>query len=156
MEDLTKPAAYDLNLLQYKDQVRISHQQNQAFIFDPIRKKQVVLTPEEFVRQLCIIFLQKDLGIGPGRIVVEKQIQNYQDSRFDLAVIGKDGNPSLLIECKSFYVSLDEHTLFQVAKYNQVLQASTLMITNGIVGYGWIPKFPINWLDHQSFLNSDY
>lgn len=153
---ITPNPPFSLDLLSYRHDVRISHPNGQAHIFDPIRKKHVVLTPEEFVRQLCVRFLLDTLKVGQGRIAIERQIPNYQENRFDIAVLTPNGQSSLLIECKSFKVALSRDTTMQIAKYNQTLQATTLLITNGMEALAWQNTLPLSWLQKDAFLAGVY
>jgi len=124
-------ATLDINLLQYADQLSLKTIESNTYAFDPCRKKFVRLEPEEFVRQLVITYLHQRQTVGYGRILVEKQMPNYQFNRFDLGVMKTNGSFSLLVECKSFKSKLTKNTLVQVAKYNQTLAAEYVMVTNG-------------------------
>lgn len=101
-------------------------------IFDVIRKKFIVLTPEEWVRQHVVIYLQKYHSYPRGLISVESGLKyNKLAKRTDILVYDHTGAPFLLVECKSFEIRLTEKTVQQAATYNKVLQAPYLMVTNG-------------------------
>ena len=105
-------------------------------IFDVIRKKFVVLQPEEWVRQHCIHFLLKEKNYPRSLINVEKELKvNNLRKRYDIVVYRSDGSILLIVECKSFKVRIDQSTFDQIAKYNLTLNASFLMVTNGINHY---------------------
>lgn len=131
--------------------------ENKRMIFDPIRKKFVVLTPEEWVRQHVVQdLLQK--GISKTRISVEKQFDVMgQKKRFDVMVVGKNASIAMLVECKAPEVALSQNTFDQIARYQLALHADVLMLTNGLQhvycqidhaseSYQFIPEFPLNVL----------
>ena len=131
--------------------------ENKRFIFDPIRKKFVVLTPEEWVRQHVIQdLLQK--GISKTRISVEKQFAIMgQKKRFDIVIAGRNATIALLVECKAPEVAISQETFDQIARYQLALHADILMLTNGLQhiycqidsvseSYQFLPEFPINAL----------
>ncbi len=110
--------------------------ENITFIFDPIRKKWLVLTPEERVRQHCIQFLLKIKNVPLGFIQVEKKLNvNNTKKRYDLVVFKPDRSISLLVECKSPKVKITQKTFDQIARYNTVLKSDYLMLTNGLIHF---------------------
>ncbi|MBT4709285.1 MAG: type I restriction enzyme HsdR N-terminal domain-containing protein [Flavobacteriaceae bacterium] len=105
---------------------------NKPHIFDILRKKLILLTPEEWVRQHVIIFLISQ-NIPKNHIAVEKKIIiNKMTKRFDLVVHDRNGNILLLVECKSPNVKIDQKVFDQTSIYNQYLKSKFLMITNGL------------------------
>lgn len=109
---------------------------NRQEIFDPIRRKYVTLTPEEWVRQHLIAYLTKIKGYPVSMIGVEKQLLlNKLPKRFDLVLFGRNANPLLLVECKAPGVAISEKTFDQAARYNILLQAEYFLITNGLEHY---------------------
>jgi len=105
-------------------------------IFDVIRKKFVVLQPEEWVRQHCLHFLIEDKKYPKSLINVEKELKvNNLRKRYDIVVYRPDGSILLIVECKSYKVKIDQSTFDQIAKYNLTLNAAFLMVTNGINHY---------------------
>ena len=102
-------------------------------IYDDFRKKFVVLTPEEWVRQHFAHFLTETLGYPKGRLKMEYEI-NYHGrvKRPDIGVIDRDGRPFLLVECKAPSVSLTEAVLLQVATYFSIEGGHYLAMTNGL------------------------
>lgn len=105
-------------------------------IYDIIRKKWIFLTPEEWVRQHTVHFLIEEKGFPSSLIAVEKNLKvNQLNKRFDAVVFHSNGSPLLLIECKAPEVNLTEETLQQALRYNSVLQAPFIILTNGLNTY---------------------
>ncbi|MEQ9423906.1 MAG: type I restriction enzyme HsdR N-terminal domain-containing protein [Cyclobacteriaceae bacterium] len=105
-------------------------------IWDDIRKKYLVLTPEELVRQSLINHLIKDLNYPKSLISVEKGVRlGKKINRSDIHVLSKEGKCFLLIECKSFKEKIDVNTMHQVAKYNATLKADFIAVSNGLNTY---------------------
>lgn len=112
--------------------MKLRRQDTQTQVFDPIRKAWFVLSPEEFVRQHLLHYLCESKQVAPGMISVEKQLElNGQLKRYDIVVYKKQ-LPVLLVECKAPYIALEEQTAEQALRYNLILQAPYLMISNGI------------------------
>ena len=105
-------------------------------IFDEIRKKFILLTPEEWVRQHVIHFLLLDKNYPKSYINVEKLIKiNDLSKRYDGVVFQPNGEIFLLIECKAPEVPISQQTFDQIARYNFTLKAEYLMVTNGLNHY---------------------
>jgi len=112
---------------------KLSKLDQTEFIFDPIRKKNIVLTPEEWVRQHVIAFLVQTQKYPMSLIAVERMISfNQLKKRFDVLVYNKSGKPEILIECKAPKVKLSSETLFQIATYNMVYKVPYLFVSNGL------------------------
>jgi len=110
--------------------------ENKRYIFDPVRKKWLVLTPEEWVRQHCIQFLLKIKNVPIGLIQIEKKLSvNNTEKRYDLVVFKPDQSIYVLIECKSPSVKLTQQTFDQISRYNSVLKSNYLMLTNGFTHF---------------------
>lgn len=102
-------------------------------VFDPVRKRFVRLTKEEAVRQNVIAFLTEKKNVPLSHIGVERKIVvNKLYKRPDIVVYSKNGDISMIVECKAPEVMLSEDVLSQVVRYNMALKADYLMITNGI------------------------
>lgn len=113
--------------------IKLKKQNNETFVFDLVRKKWIVLTPEEWVRQHVISFLITEKNYPISFIAVEKEIAlNDLKKRFDIVVYSKDLKPKILIECKAPYIELDREVMEQALRYNLNLQADFVMITNGM------------------------
>ncbi|MDE3740583.1 type I restriction enzyme HsdR N-terminal domain-containing protein [Maribacter polysaccharolyticus] len=112
---------------------RFKNSENSIYIFDAIRKKFVVLQPEEWVRQNVVQFLIQEKKYPKSLINVEKQIViNKIKKRYDVVVFDPSGNIDLLVECKAPRISITQQTFDQIAKYNMQLKATYLMVTNGL------------------------
>ena len=115
---------------------RFKNSENKVSIFDEIRKKFIVLTPEEWVRQHVIQFLLENMKYPKSYINVEKLIKvNDLSKRYDGIVFQPNGEIFLLIECKAPEVPISQATFDQIARYNLVLKAKYLMVTNGLNHY---------------------
>ena len=124
----------DLSFPNYE--FRIKNRHNKKYIFDQIRKKFVLLTSEEWVRQNCIMFLINDKKIPKGLINVEKKIKiNNLTKRYDIIVYKSNGSVFLLVECKSPDIIINQKTFNQIAIYNYEVVSDFLMVTNGIQNY---------------------
>ncbi|WP_192349249.1 type I restriction enzyme HsdR N-terminal domain-containing protein [Algoriphagus sp. Y33] len=112
---------------------RLLERDGKLWIFDSLRKKQLVLTPEEWVRQHWINFLITQLNFPKGLLALEKGlIYNKLIKRTDLVVWDKNGNPYLLVECKAPKVKLTQKTIEQACMYHKELKTPFLVISNGL------------------------
>lgn len=115
---------------------RFKNSENKVAIFDEIRKKFVILTPEEWVRQNVVRFLLEEKKYPKSYVNVEKAIKiNGLTKRYDIVVFEPDGKLHLLIECKAPEVVISQTTFDQIARYNMVLKSNYLMVTNGLNHY---------------------
>ena len=115
---------------------RFKNSENKVAIFDEIRKKFIILTPEEWVRQHVIHFLIQEKKYPKSYINVEKLIKvNDLVKRYDIVVFQPNGELFLLIECKAPEVAIRQETFDQIARYNLTLKANYLMVTNGLKHY---------------------
>ncbi|WP_452231264.1 type I restriction enzyme HsdR N-terminal domain-containing protein [Lacinutrix sp. MEBiC02404] len=115
---------------------RSKNSENKTLIYDEIRKKFVVLQPEEWVRQHCVQYLMQEKGFPKSLINVEKELKvNNLRKRYDIVVFNPDGSIHLIVECKSAKIKIDQTTFDQIARYNLALNATYLMVTNGINHY---------------------
>ena len=123
-----------LNFKQYS--FRFKNRENKPLIFDVVRKKFMVLTPEEWVRQNTIKYLVKELNIPLSLINVEKQIKLHGTiKRYDIVTFNPDGSIHLIVECKADSIKISQDTFDQIARYNLVLKSTFLMVTNGMDHY---------------------
>ena len=105
-------------------------------IWDPLRKKYYKLTPEEWVRQNFIQYLILDKQYPTGRMVSEHTVDyNGMKKRCDIAIYNDELDVDMIVECKAPDVALTEDTFYQIAKYTNVLQATLLILTNGLQHY---------------------
>ena len=115
---------------------RFKNSENKVAIFDEIRKKFILLTPEEWVRQHTLHYLLQDNKYPKSYINVEKLIKiNTLNKRYDIVVFQPNGSIFLLIECKAPEVAITQKTFDQIARYNLALKAKYLMVTNGLNHY---------------------
>ena len=115
---------------------RFKNSENKVSIFDEIRKKFVILQPEEWVRQHCVHYLMTEKKYPKSLINVEKElIINDLKKRYDIVVFNPDGSIHLIVECKSVKININQDTFDQIARYNLSVNATFLMVTNGINHY---------------------
>jgi len=115
---------------------RLKNSENNTHIFDVIRKKFVVLQPEEWVRQHCLQYLIQEKNYPISLINVEKIILiNGLKKRYDIVVFNPDGSLAVVVECKAPKVQISQSVFDQIARYNLTLKASYLMVTNGLNHY---------------------
>jgi hypothetical protein len=111
---------------------RFKNSENKVAIFDEIRKKFIILTPEEWVRQHVVQFLLQEKKYPKSHINVEKLLKiNDLKKRYDVVVFNADGSIRILIECKAPEIKIAQNTFDQIARYNLTLRAEFLMVTNG-------------------------
>ena len=115
---------------------RIKNSEKGKLIFDIVRKKFVLLTPEEWVRQHLLHHLVHQLGYSSHLIKVEGQIAvHHTQKRFDVVAYRPDGRVYLLAECKAPQVPVDQGVFDQAARYNLATQSSYTLLTNGLTHY---------------------
>ena len=115
---------------------RFKNSENKIAIFDEIRKKFILLTPEEWVRQHVVQYLIQDKNYPKSYINIEKLIKVIElNKRYDIVVYQPNGVLFLLIECKAPEVKITQQTFDQIARYNLVLNAKYLMVSNGLNHY---------------------
>ncbi|MDQ3050113.1 MAG: type I restriction enzyme HsdR N-terminal domain-containing protein [Bacteroidota bacterium] len=123
-----------LNLPTFPFRFRTSGQSKE--IFDTLRKKYVVLTPEEWVRQHFIMYLRDGLNYPAGYISVEKGLLfNDRKKRTDIVVHDSLGKPWMIVECKAPTVKLTENAFYQAASYHLKLDVKYLVVTNGLTHF---------------------
>ncbi len=117
-------------------QFRFKNSENKVSIFDEIRKKFIILTPEEWVRQNVVQYLLLEKKYPKSLINVEKVLKiNGLTKRYDVVVFNNDGSINVLIECKSTDIKISQTVFDQIARYNMTLKANFLMVTNGLNHY---------------------
>jgi hypothetical protein len=126
------PSPFALPLLELREQLQIRQHEAQRQLYDPIRRKWLVMQPEETVRQLLLIFLTREKGYSPNRIGVEKTLSfNGLTRRFDILVYDPAMQPWMLVECKAPGVPISQDTFDQAARYNLPLRVPYLVVSNG-------------------------
>ena len=125
---------FDLNLPKYK--TKIIEKDGKPTIFDDLRRCYVALTPEEWVRQHVIAWLVSHRGIPALRISQEYPVKvNSLNQRADIVVMNEFAKPHILVECKAPDVKIDDEVAMQAVRYNAVVKANYIMLTNGKQAY---------------------
>ena len=107
-----------------------------TMIFDEIRKKYLVLTPEEWVRQHFVKFLITEKNYPKSLIRLEGGLKlNSLQKRTDIVVFNTQGEKILMVECKAPSIKITQKTFDQVARYNMVHKINLLAVTNGLQHY---------------------
>lgn len=115
---------------------KVKRQSGAVMIFDVIRKKYVVLTPEEWVRQHVVHYLTEVKNYPAALVAVEREIDLYGlRRRYDIVVFDRGGRPWMVVECKAPSVELTQHVFDQAFRYNIALAAPYVAVTNGIKHY---------------------
>ncbi|WP_438988561.1 type I restriction enzyme HsdR N-terminal domain-containing protein [Polaribacter sp.] len=121
----------NLNLPTYN--FKLKNSENKTLIFDSIRKKYLVLTPEEWVRQHFVKYLIDQKKYPTTLIALEKQlIINNRKKRTDILIFDANGTPNIIVECKAPSIKITQETFDQIARYNLKLKANYLIVTNGL------------------------
>lgn len=137
----------DDNVLQwFKTEMR----DDKTFVFDPLRKRYVLLTPEEEVRQKVLYLLVEHLHVPAGRLAVEYSVKvNGLDKRCDAVVFSKEGQPLMIVECKAQTVKLTDKVLDQAVRYHSALQPRFLLLYNGETCYCFkVEEGNLQTMDH--------
>jgi hypothetical protein len=125
---------HTLNFPRYS--FRLKNSENKIAVFDELRKKFVLLTPEEWVRQHVVQFLLQEKKFPKSLLNVEKQVKLHNlIKRYDVLAYKPNGDIHLVVECKAASVPITQDTFDQIARYNLALQADYLMVTNGLQHY---------------------
>jgi hypothetical protein len=125
---------FKLNLPEYNPTIRKAD--GKIWIFDRIRKKYVVLTPEEWVRQHFIHYLVEHLHYPKSLFRIEGSLTyNKLQKRSDILIHDREGRPWMLVECKAPNIKLTQHAFNQVSVYNMTIGARFVAVTNGMVQY---------------------
>jgi type I site-specific restriction endonuclease len=120
-----------LSLPIYK--LKLKTVEEKIHIFDEVRKKYLLLTPEEWVRQNFIHYLNKEKKYPLGLMGVEQMVKyNSLKTRADIVIYNLEGKPNVIVECKAPEVKITQDTFNQIAKYNSQLKVKYLIVTNGM------------------------
>ena len=115
---------------------RTETREGRTYVFDPLRRRYVALTPEEEVRQKTLYLLVEHLKVPAGLLAVEYSLKvNGLDRRADAVVFGADGHPLMVVESKAATVTLTDAVLDQAVRYHSALQPRYLLLTNGTAVY---------------------
>ncbi len=123
-----------LNLPSYP--FKIIEKEGKYYIFDFIRKKELLLSPEEWVRQHFIQYLILQKGYSKNSISLEKGLQLHElKKRTDILVFNENGIPIILVECKAPTIKISQDEFDQAARYNMIHRVKYLVVTNGLEHY---------------------
>ena len=127
----------EIDFLRYKGSLKTQkNKTGKIEVYDIVRKKYVILQPEELVRQLVIHYLIAEKKAPLSKMRVEKGLTvNELMKRCDILIYDKNIQPYFLVECKSANVRIDQTTFDQIARYNLPLQVPYLLVTNGLSTY---------------------
>ena len=130
----------DLNIPEQNIEIKSINSKN--YIFDLIRKKHLVLTPEEWVRQNLVSYFINDLNYPKGLIKTESSLKyNNLKKRSDILIYNNDMTHYMIVECKSYKIKLNKSHLNQSAMYNKIYRSRYLMVSNGmehiVCEYDW-------------------
>jgi hypothetical protein len=124
----------ELNLPEYS--FKITGKENSEMILDPIRRKYVRLTPEEWVRQNFVQYLINEGKYPPGLIGIEVMFTlNKLKRRVDILIHNRSGQPVMIVECKEPEVKINDKVFEQIVTYNMALKVPYIVVTNGIDHY---------------------
>ncbi len=136
MQDLPKLNFPSLNL-------RARHRGGEVEVWNELRGIYTILTPEEWVRRHVVAYLISRCGADPMRIVEEYAVPlNGQPQRADVVVVDDDARPLALVECKAPDVRIDDTVMAQAVRYNSVLGARYIILTNGLTHYSFEMEGP--------------
>ena len=134
--------------------VKIQQRNGKSLIFDPLRKKYVALTPEEWVRQHFTHFLTDHKGYPKGLLANEIQLDlNGTKKRCDTVPFNKDLSARMIVEYKAPHIAITQAVFDQITRYNMVLKVDYLIVSNGInhycckidyqsMSYSFLPDIP--------------
>ena len=114
----------------------LGNQQGKVSIFDIIRKKHIILTPEEWVRQHLVHYFINQLNYPKSLISVEDGLKvNKMQKRSDIIIYNRLGKVFMVVECKSAKIKLNQNSMIQLSTYNQKYNAEYIALTNGLQIY---------------------
>ena len=133
----------DLNIPEQNIEIKSINSKN--YIFDLLRKKHLILTPEEWVRQNLVSYFINDLNYPKGLIKTESSLKyNNLKKRSDILIYNNDMTHYMIVECKSYKMKLNKSHLNQSAMYNKIYRSRYLMVSNGmehiVCEYDWENK----------------
>ncbi|MGM9512031.1 type I restriction enzyme HsdR N-terminal domain-containing protein [Larkinella sp. GY13] len=138
MESLNLPV-FDYNTKQIE---------GKPYIFDVLRKKYVLITPEEWVRQHVVHLLLNQYGYPKSLIRTEGGLKlNQLRKRTDILVFDRLGKPFLLVECKAPQVTVTQQVFDQIGRYNHIHQAPYIVVTNGLTHFCCCVDYQLQTVD---------
>lgn len=131
---ISSPHEQQLNLPPYP--FRLKQETGKTYIFDELRKKFLLCTPEEWVRQHLVQYLIRHKNYPKSLISLESGLEVYERKRrSDLLVYRRDGHPFMLIECKAPGVKIGPAVFDQIVAYNTTYRVPFLLVSNGLDHY---------------------
>ena len=125
---------HPLNFPEYSFRIRAEGQRN--YIFDNIRKRYVILTPEEWVRQHMVTYMIEEKKFPSTLISVEMTMKiNQTVKRADIVLFSRRALPLMIIECKAPGIKITQKAFDQAARYNMDIKVEYLVVSNGLVHY---------------------
>lgn len=125
---------YKLNLPSFD--FKLKKADERVWIFDAIRKKYIVLTPEEWVRQHFVHYLVSEKKYPRSLLRIEGGLlYNQLQKRSDIVIFNRQGEPWMIVECKAPSIQVSPSALAQASVYNSTLKAQYLSVTNGLVHF---------------------
>jgi len=116
--------------------LKIKSKENRLYVFDEFRKKDILITPEEWVRQHFAHFLVNQKKYPKSLTALERELKiNNTKKRTDIVIYNLSGTPEIIVECKAAYVKITQTVFDQIARYNLKLNAKYLIVTNGLEHY---------------------
>lgn len=129
---MAKAESLNLRLERFAPELNLKVENNQRMVQCLVRRTWLVLQPEEFVRQLLLLFLLSDMKYNRNRVTVERGLSVHQGKkRTDILVFDPDMRPFMLVECKAHSVPLTDAVFRQAGIYNSALQVPYLVVSNG-------------------------
>ncbi len=123
----------DIEYTRFKKHLKFRKAGTNTEVYDPIRRKYIVLQPEELVRQLVLQYLTIEKNYPLSRIRVELGLTiNELSKRCDILIFDKSAQPYMLVECKSIHVAVDQSVFDQIARYNLKFKVPYMITTNGL------------------------
>jgi hypothetical protein len=117
-------------------ELKLRSTEGRTEVWDSIRRKYIILTPEEWVRQHFVHFLIHEKKVPASLIAIEVSLKyNRMARRCDILVYNRQGKPLLIVECKAPEVKISENAFRQIAMYNMTLKVPYLVVTNGMNQY---------------------
>ena len=136
-----------LNLPEYPFKITAS-EDKKMWIYDSFRKKKIILTPEEWVRQNLLTYLVKEKEYPASLISIESGIRvNQLEKRYDALIYNRKGAPVMLIECKAPGIPINQNTFDQISAYNLTVSADYFLLSNGLKHYCCRIKKPENKIE---------
>lgn len=127
-----------------KYQIKLRKNEEKTEVFDLLRKKWLVLTPEEEVRQKMILYLLNEKGYPAGRLASEYSLKvNELKRRADIVAFDRFGHPLLIVECKAPKIKITQTVFDQIARYNLSLRVDYLIVSNGLQNYCCMMDFKL-------------